>query len=67
MRLISQLLKGISRLLQKLLKYLNGTINSKVFGPPAAVLPAIFCLSLNEALLPAVEKLELAPALVKAG
>ena len=42
MRLISQLIKGISRVLQKLLKYINDTIISTPFLPLVAVLPVIF-------------------------
>ena len=62
MRLISQLIKGISRVLQKLLKYFRGTIISTCFVPPPAVLPVIFCLNLNKAsLLLAAEKLAIAP------
>ena len=57
MGLISQLIKGISRVLRKLLKYVNGIIISKTFVPAAAVLPVIFCLNLNEELLSAAEKL----------
>ena len=53
MKLVSQLIKGISRVLQKLLKYFNCTILSTSFLPLAAVLPVIFCLNLNEALLSA--------------
>ena len=41
MRLISQLIKDISRVLQRLLKYFNGTIISTSF----------FCLNLIESLL----------------
>ena len=41
-------------------------IISTFFIPPAAVLPVIFCLNLNDALLSAAEKLAIAPALVKA-
>ena len=52
MRLISQLIKSISRVLQKLLKCFSGTIISTFFLPlTAAVLPVIFCLNLNKALL----------------
>ena len=51
MRLISQLIKGIPRVLQKLIKYFNGTIISTFFVPPLAISPVIFCLHLNEALL----------------
>ena len=36
MRLISQLIKGISRVLQKLLKYFNGTAILTSFVFPAA-------------------------------
>ena len=48
MRLISQLINGISRVLQKLLKYFNGTavLTSFVF-PAAGVLPVILTLYLN--------------------
>ena len=42
MRLISQSIKGISRVIQKLLKYFNGAIISTSFVPPSAVLPVIF-------------------------
>ena len=49
MRLISQLINGISRVLQKLLKYFNGTIISTSFVLPAAgVFPVIFILDLND-------------------
>ena len=51
MSLISQLIKGISRVLQKLLKYFDGTIISTSFVPPATVLPVIFCLNINKALM----------------
>ena len=48
-RLISQLINGISRALQKLLKYFNSTIISTSFVlPPAGVLPVIFTLDLND-------------------
>ena len=69
MRLISQLIKGISRVLQKSLKYYNGTIISTYFLPPSAVSPVIFCLNLKEALLllAAAEKLAIAPAFFRAG
>ena len=44
-RLTSQLINGISRDLQKLLKYFNGTIILISFVlPPARVLPIIFNL-----------------------
>ena len=49
MRLTSQLINGISRVLQKLLKYFNGTIISTSFVLPAAgVFPVIFILDLND-------------------
>ena len=48
-RLTSQLIIGISSVLQKLLKYFNGTIISTSFVLPAAgVLPVIFNLDLND-------------------
>ena len=52
MRLVLQLINGIVRVLQKLLKYLNGTIISTYFEPLFPVKSVNFCLSLNEALLP---------------
>ena len=49
MRLTSQLNNGISRVLQKLLKYFNKTIISTSFTLPAAgVFPVIFILDLND-------------------
>ena len=48
MRLTSQLIKGISKVLQKLLKYFNGTIISTSFVPSFPVRPVIFTLNLNE-------------------
>ena len=53
MRLISQLIKGISRVFQKLLKYFNCTIILTFFVPSSSVTPVIFCLNLNKALLSA--------------
>ena len=50
-RLISQLIKEISRVLQKFLNYFNSTIISTFFVLPATVIPVIFCLNLNESLL----------------
>ena len=41
-RLISQLINGISRVLQKLLKCFNGTIILTSFVPLLPILPAIF-------------------------
>ena len=47
-RLTSQLINGISRVLQKLLKYSKGTIILTSFVlPPARVFPIIFTLDLN--------------------
>ena len=48
-RLTSQLINGISRVLQKLLKYFNGTIILISFVlPPAGMLRVIFTLDLND-------------------
>ena len=47
---VSQLIDGISRNLQKLLKYFNGTIIWISFVPSFPVWPVIVCLDLNEAL-----------------
>ena len=41
-RLISQLINGISRVLQKILKYCNGTIILTSFVPLLPILSAIF-------------------------
>ena len=65
-RLILQLIKDILRLLQKLLKQFNDTAISTSFLQLTAVLPAIFYLNLNKALLLASWKLEIAPEPVKA-
>ena len=47
-KLTLQLIKGISRVLQKLLRYFNGTIISTSFSLPGAeVFPVIFILDLN--------------------
>ena len=49
MRLTSQLITGISRILQKLLKYFRGTIISTSLTLPAArVFPVVFVLDLND-------------------
>ena len=48
-RLTSQLINGISSVLQKLLKYFNGTIISTSFVlSSAGVFPVIFILALND-------------------
>ena len=45
----SQFINGISRVLQKLLKYFNGTITSTSFVfPLLGVFPVIFTLYLND-------------------
>ena len=45
----SELIKGISRVLQKLLKYFNGTMISTSFVlPTAGVFPVISILDLND-------------------
>ena len=49
MRLTSQLIEGISSVLQKLLKYFNGTIISTSFSLPLlGVFPVTFILELND-------------------
>ena len=49
MRLTSQLISGISRVLQKLIKYFNGTIISTFFVfLSAGVFPVTFFLDLND-------------------
>ena len=62
MRLSSQLINGISRVLQKLLSYFNGTIIST---PSVTSLPVSlinFCLSLNELVIAlATLKLTISP------
>ena len=50
-RLISQLIYIISRVIQKLLEYFNGTLILAFFVSSFLVLLAIFVLNLNEALL----------------
>ena len=47
--LISQVINGISRVLQQLLKYFNGTAISTFFLLPSlGVFPVIFILDLND-------------------
>ena len=49
MRLISQLINGISRVIKKLLKYFNGTvISTTIVLSLAGVSPVIFILNLND-------------------
>ena len=48
-RLISQLIKSILRVLQKLLNHFNGTASATPFVlPSSGVFPAIFTLDLND-------------------
>ena len=50
MKLISQLINGISRVLQKFLVYFNGIAISTSFAlPSTGVFPVIFILDLNDA------------------
>ena len=65
MILISKLIKCISRVLQNLLKYFNGTIISTFLVTSSPVEPVIFCLNLNKALL--LGKLARVPSSFKAG
>ena len=61
-RLISQLINGISNVLQKVLKYFNGALILTFFVPPFPVLSAIFVLNLSEVLLLfSVEKSAISP------
>ena len=48
---MSQLIKGISSVLQKLLSYFNGTIISTFFVRLSPALPVIFSLILNESVI----------------
>ena len=48
MRLTSQLIDGIARILQRLLQYFNSTIISASFVfPPTGLFPVFFILDLN--------------------
>ena len=49
-RLISKVIKGISEILQKLLRFINDTIIWTFFLPLLFVSPVIFSLKLNELL-----------------
>ena len=51
MTLISKIINGISRTLEKLLKYFDETIILTSFGPLLAFLHTIFAVDLKEALL----------------
>ena len=50
-RLILQLIKDISSVLEKVIRYFNGTIISISSKQAFSVRPVICCLNLNEALL----------------
>ena len=65
MKLISQLINGITRVLQKSFNFFNGTIILTIFVKLFPVEPVIFCLNLNESLLSGT--LSAAPASVRAG
>ena len=43
---------NVVRVLQKLLKYFNGTFASTSFVSQSPVSPVLFCLKLNKVLLP---------------
>ena len=64
----SQLIKGISRVLQKLLKYFSGTIISTFsMSPSSLVLPIIFDLKLSESASLAPLNTTMSPSLFTAG
>ena len=66
-RLTLQLIKGISRALQKLLQYFNGNIISTLFiSSSSSILPAISYLELNESVALAPLKSTIAPSLFTA-
>ena len=56
----SQLIKDISGVLQKLLKYFSGTITSTLIIPLLLVWPVILALKLNESVALAPSKLTIA-------
>ena len=67
-KLNSQLVNGIARILQKLLKYFNRTIISTFFITPSlSVWPVIFVLKLNESVALAPLKSAISPLLFTAG
>ena len=64
----SQLIKSLSRVLQKLLNYFNGTIISTFsMSPSSLVVPIIFDLKLSESVLLAPLKITISPILFTAG
>ena len=64
---ISQSIKGISRVIRKLLKYFNGTIISTLIISLLLVWPVILFLKLSESVTLAVLKLTISPSLFTAG
>ena len=66
-RLTSQLIKGISKVLQKLLKCFSGTIISTSFVPLFPVRPVIFTLKLNESVVLPSAKIITSSLAFKAG
>ena len=64
----SQLIKGISRVLQKLLGYFNEIIiSTSSILPSLLVWPVIFVLNLNESVVLVAVKSAILPALFTAG
>ena len=64
----SQLINSISRILQKLLNYFNGTVISTPFiSPSSLVWPVIFVLNVNESVVLVLVKSKILPALFMAG
>ena len=64
----SQLINSISRVLQKLLNYFNGTVISTPFiSPSSLVWPVIFVLNVNESVVLVLVKSIILPALFMAG
>ena len=66
-RLISQLIKGLSRVLQKLLNYFNGTIILTSFVRSSPVSPVIFSLKLNKSVVLVSLKSTISPLSFTAG
>ena len=67
MRFTSELISGISWVLQKVFKYLNGTIISTLIVPMLPVWAVIFSLNLNELVVLSLIKSTTATVLSKAG
>ena len=61
--IISQLIKGISRVPQKFLKYFNGTIILTSFDPSFSVWPVIVSLKWNESVTLTLLKSTISPLL----